>query len=1501
MKSKLRKLCFVLLSACMTVSALAQDGGGSLQIQQDENGIYQIATAQDLRDFAAILAGDGVAKDENASAVLTADIDYTEGFRQIGGNIRGIIDGQGHTVTVDIRASEDKRGSLFNFLYGTIKNLVVEGRIENTAKYGAGICSFLRGGIVQNCIVKADIYGGNLDNADATAGGICGQTDNVDGGIIENCAFIGSFRPVEGDYIMYNSCGGLIGWADKKVSISNCLIAVDVSNMDQTSCNTIARNPGNVTITNVYYTNAIGNLPAGLNQITDAQIASGEACFLLNQGQTEPAWFQMVGTDATPSHNPERGIVYMNGRQHCDGSAYEDAEFSNTDKGIVTDEHDFVDGICSYCHTADLNYITADAEGVYNLSTVAHMQWFAAMANSVDNTVKGRLTAPIDFTDVEWNAIGTTSKNYSGTFDGQLYEITNLNGNLFGTTSAAVINGIAIESGIVTANTGSDHTGSIVGQGKDGTVITNSYSKATMAGGGGDLGGIAGKYVGTLKNVYYAGTFSGALGTWSMGGLVGSTNSDNTTFIEDCFVFAELEPGFDPASCARGAFVGWCHGNTIKNSYVLSGTFTKMLGDGTGSTSGCEALSADDFMGGAVAWKLNKKNFVEPAYYQNVSEDQHPVLDKTHGLVYPVVDGYASATEENFGEMRDALLQEAFAYCEDVIAQVTLVQAYKDELEKLKTLTSRDEFAVAYMALADKRAAVEQSEQDYANYMAAMDEVRNSIDNSTVAGADFSDIMTYLEMEEEPCDQYPNGTYPYILSVRTMDAEQLEAEIAFVQKLLSDALLSGFQPGDEITRLLTNANLAAGFEGWTYTKVGQTFNATGGVNEIMPAAEAWDATFDISQTLTGLSDGVYELQVNAAFRAADDLYNSNYAAWAYANTNEVHVMTVGEDVISVQDAVDKENCWINGGDVQDENGNHLGNYDHYYETLDVVGYVPYGPVSCSYAFKGGRYVNTILAVVSDGTLTVGIKNLGTGNYADWLGFGNFRLFYQGTLDDEHAGTAIDRTLSGQVARANTILNVYVPSSADNNYSKSPGYPVALKNSLKEIVDAVPAVTGNKEKLELIQRFTEVFKEIYEAKKSYVNMMATWKTLLNIAYALVEGGDANVTDEMIVELASVEEAICTKWEDGLYSLEETTELNEAKATAFYQYLMQNAPVLEDGVFQLANAEDLLWLSTRVSMGLRDVAAEIVAPIDMKDVEWQPIGTTEKPFSGKFYGNKNQITNLTGMLFGTTDGATIDGVAIESATVSDNAGNAHTGGLVGFAKKTTLTNSYSKAYIVGGNGDLGGLGGKFTGTITNCYFAGKLGSALGTWSMGGLVGSSDGNNSLSIADCFVFVDWEEGLDPAYGARGAMVGWCHTNCAPANSYSVAAVDNKGFTKLLGDGTGSIEGSQWATSEKFASGKIAYALNGDQSTIVWYQTLGQDAYPVLENTHLVVVLDGDQYVNEGGDAIDVVELDKNHPERVNVYGINGQLIRSNVRVQDGLKGLPRGMYIIGGRKVLK
>ena len=70
----------------------------------------------------------------------------------------------------------------------------------------------------------------------------------------------------------------------------------------------------------------------------------------------------------------------------------------------------------------------------------------------------------------------------------------------------------------------------------------------------------------------------------------------------------------------------------------------------------------------------------------------------------------------------------------------------------------------------------------------------------------------------------------------------------------------------------------------------------GGVKELMPAAEAWNCTFEMQQTLTGLTNGIYMLQANAAFRPAGDYLSTLHGAILRAGGNVNFVMVEGEDL-----------------------------------------------------------------------------------------------------------------------------------------------------------------------------------------------------------------------------------------------------------------------------------------------------------------------------------------------------------------------------------------------------------------------------------------------------------------------------------------------------------------------------------------------------------------------------------------------------------------------------
>lgn len=54
-------------------------------------------------------------------------------------------------------------------------------------------------------------------------------------------------------------------------------------------------------------------------------------------------------------------------------------------------------------------------------------------------------------------------------------------------------------------------------------------------------------------------------------------------------------------------------------------------------------------------------------------------------------------------------------------------------------------------------------------------------------------------------------------------------------------------------------------------------------------------------------------------------------------------------------------------------------------------------------------------------------------------------------------------------------------------------------------------------------------------------------------------------------------------------------------------------------------------------------------------------------------------------------------------------------------------------------------------------------------------------------------------------------------------------------------------------------------------------------------------------GEELTGIAAVQGNAARVNVYGIDGRIVRSNVSAADALNGLPRGIYVVGGKKVLK
>ena len=201
------------------------------------------------------------------------------------------------------------------------------------------------------------------------------------------------------------------------------------------------------------------------------------------------------------------------------------------------------------------------------------------------------------------------------------------------------------------------------------------------------------------------------------------------------------------------------------------------------------------------------------------------------------------------------------------------------------------------------------------------------------------------------------------------------------------------------------------------------------------------------------------------------------------------------------------------------------------------------------------------------------------------------------------------------------------------------------------------------------------------------------------------------------------------------------------------------------------------------------------------------------------------------------------------------------------------------------------GKLYGTLEHCYYMGTL---RGSSTMGGLIGSSYSEDKpAKVKDSYVLSTLMKSTGTC---SGLLAGWLHDGSSVANCYvtdelALAMFGNLGDT--MGD-------NHLASTGDFASGSVCWGLNDGQSDRPqWFQTLQEDAAPVLDDTHGVVYCREGAYTNVSADALLPVPAEER--AFVDVHDMDGRLLRRHVPRGKALQGLPRGMYVVDGKKVAK
>ena len=273
---------------------------------KDAEDFYLIGTPKQFVAFRAIAIGDNTAKGK-----LIGDIDMTgigmQPINDLDNRFHGTLDGQGYALNNVYIGHYAENTALFGGMDGaTVKNLKLTGEYYSDSKFIAGIVGKTYGNsVIDNCDVAVKMY--STVEGDGTHGGIIGVNEDS-GTVVSNCLVN---CPMFGE--LTTSCGGVIGWSTNASTVKNTLILSQGSTVSSSSTNTVSRNPDNCTVSNVFYVEQFGD--ANGTKVTVEQLASGEVAYKLNGSQSENvAWFQTIGTDATPRLFEGATVYYYGGK-----------------------------------------------------------------------------------------------------------------------------------------------------------------------------------------------------------------------------------------------------------------------------------------------------------------------------------------------------------------------------------------------------------------------------------------------------------------------------------------------------------------------------------------------------------------------------------------------------------------------------------------------------------------------------------------------------------------------------------------------------------------------------------------------------------------------------------------------------------------------------------------------------------------------------------------------------------------------------------------------------------------------------------------------------------------------------------------------------------------------------------------------------------------------------------------------------------------------------------
>lgn len=413
---------------------------------------------------------------------------------------------------------------------------------------------------------------------------------------------------------------------------------------------------------------------------------------------------------------------------------------------------------------------------------------------------------------------------------------------------------------------------------------------------------------------------------------------------------------------------------------------------------------------------------------------------------------YFGNTNESYAYWLKSAIENAPEYDNYSLVQKALVEKYNEIISADLSSMSKDEILAQiekFNAIKDELSENAKAYAAYKELMEAADELRNS----GYSGDEADELYDYLEETAES-----------IINEKTYSTEEINNESQSLSEKIEIVKTNCLAEDMDCTNLLTNPNFNNRTTGWSYD-TNYADGAWGGLSS-NPCVERWNDNFNFYQTVTGVPNGVYELSVQAFYRPsgstttsyndyiANPENNDDIIAYIYANSSEQKIANIASHTYS-------ENLENNCEQVADGI------------------YVPNGMNSASAAFTRGDYENTVRGVVTDGTLTVGIKQLNGTVAGRWTLWDNFRLTYK-AMDFDAITNMIENYNEKIDEISNSTLEEKLLSELDNAhnaaYNATDGKEAfdALVSLINIINECQNSITAYDKVLEAISNYDEIY-------------------------------------------------------------------------------------------------------------------------------------------------------------------------------------------------------------------------------------------------------------------------------------------------------------------------------------------------------------------------------------------------------------------------------------------